>query len=412
MQNLGFRNFVSNAVRVAITVLFVFAIGLIHPVNYAFAQRSTSGVNGVVTDHSGAVIPGAMVKLKNADTNVERNTVSGGSGDYFFTGLPPARYSLFVSAATFETETISPFVVGVDQVVTVDVPLKVGNVNQSITVEATNTEVESSTAQLGSIIDTKAVNDLPLNGRNFTQLLDLTPGVAPISTGLNSGGGTVSMVGGAGTLGAQVNFSFPSVNGGTNRSTMYMMDGMSNDNNIYGTYALPPIIDTIAEFKVNSHNDSVYGGVVGGVVNVVTKSGTNSLHGSAWEFSRSNSYDAKPFFFAPPSYHLNTFGAQAGGPVLIPKVYNGKNKTFFEVGFESTHLEDAYSADYLEPTAAELGQSTWGAAPDLPYMDFSSAQTGAAGNCLATASTVSTGSCQLYDPTVSNFAPSPCTFTG
>jgi hypothetical protein len=378
-------------------------MALIYSANNAFAQSSSSGVNGVVTDATGAAVPGAKLALRNVDTNVGRDTVSNGTGDYFFTNLPPARYTLTVSAATFQTEKISVFAIGVAQVVTVNAVLNVGNINQTVTVEATNTEVESSTAQFGAVINENAVNDLPLDGRNFTQLLDLTPGVTPVSTGQNSSGSNTPMVGGSGTT----NFSFPSINGAGNRATAYMVDGMTDNNAWYNTYAVPPIVDTISEFKINSHNDSQYGGVTGGVVNIATKAGTNAYHGSGWEFVRSNSFDAQPFFSAPPSYHLNTFGSQAGGPVQIPRIYNGKNKTFFEMGFEISHFEKASANNYLEPTAAQLGETTWGAAPSLPYMDFSSAQTGAKGNCLASATTASTGACQLYDPTKANFAATP-----
>ena len=401
MQHIGFHSFARNAVRVMF--LIALATALIQPIQYAIGQSSSSGVNGVVTDPSGAAVQGARVTLKNVDTNVQRDTVSNGSGDYFFTSLPPARYTLMVSAATFEKESVSAFDVDVAQVVTLNVSLKVGSVNQSVTVEATNTEVESSTAQLGAVINETAVNDLPLDGRNFTQLLDLTPGVTPISTGQNSSASNTPMAGGSGVA----NFSFPSINGAGNRATMYLTDGLNDNNAWYNTYAVPPIVDTISEFKINSHNDnSQYGGVTGGVVNMATKSGSNAYHGSGWEFVRSNSFDANPFFTAPPSYHWNQFGAQAGGPVSVPKLYNGKNKTFFEVGFEISHYEKASANNYLEPTLAQLDESTWGG-PTVPggFLDFSSSQTGASGGCVAGA--YSTGACQLYDPTVANFAATP-----
>jgi hypothetical protein len=120
------------------------------------------------------------------DTNVMRTTVSNSDGDYFFSNVPPARYTLTFSAPSFQTETIAAFDVAVAQVITINAALRVGDVSQSITVEAAGVQVESSTAQLGTVIDQKAVNDLPLDGRNFTQLLTLTPGVTPISTGQNS----------------------------------------------------------------------------------------------------------------------------------------------------------------------------------------------------------------------------------
>jgi hypothetical protein len=349
----------------------------------ALSQSSSSAVNGVVTDQENAVIAGVRVSLKNVDTNVERMTVTNGAGDYFFSSVPPARYTLTLTAPNFQKETISVFEVAVAQAVTINATLKIGNVAQAITVEATGTQVESSTAQLGTVIDEKAVNDLPLNGRNFTQLLTLTPGVTPISTGQNSGASNTAVIAASTT-----NYAFPSINGAGNRSTIYMVDGMNDNQAWYNTYAVPPIIDTVQEFKINSHNDSQYGGSLGGVVNIVTKSGTNAYHGSGWDFIRSNGFDAQPYFSAPPSYHLNTFGGQLGGPVRIPKLYDGRNKTFFEIGAEGTHYSKAGSTNILIPTPAELNG------------DFSSAQTGVtkAGNC--TAGSYSKGNCQLYDPTV------------
>jgi hypothetical protein len=389
MQANQFCKFQWNAARAA--VLFIIAAVTIFVAGRASAQSSSSGVNGVVTDPNGAVVSGAKVVLVNVATNVERDTVSNGTGDYFFSEVPPARYTLSFSAVGFEKETIAAFNVDVAQVVTINATMKVGNVQQSVTVQAENTEVESSTAQLGSVIGTQPVNDLPLDGRNFTQLLDLTPGVTPISTGQNSSASNTLLV-------QTSNYSFPSINGAYNRSTLYMVDGMNNNNSWYNTYAVPPIIDTIQEFKINSHSDALYGGVIGGVVNLVSKAGTNEYHGSAWDFVRANSFDANPFFTAPPSYHLNTYGGQMGGPIIVPHLYNGRNKTFIEVGFEGTHFAKASGTPILIPTAAQLGESTYGSAPNLQYADFSSSSTGVSGGC-APGST-SQGACQLYDPTV------------
>ena len=363
-------------------------------------------MNGVVTDQNGAVVSGANVALTNVDTNVERVAISNGTGDYFFNEVPPARYTLSFSATGFEKEKISAFDVGVAQVVTINAVLKVGSVQQSVTVEAVNTEVEASTAQLGAVIGTQSVNDLPLDGRNFTQLLDLTPGVTPISTGQNS---SASNTAGLSTS-AEVTYSFPSVNGAYNRSNLYLTDGMNNNNSWYNTYSVPPIIDTIDQFKINSHSDAQYGGVIGGVVNVATKSGTNSYHGSGWEYLRSSFMDAKPFISAPPSYHLDTYGGQMGGPVEIPHLYNGRNKTFFEIGYEGTHFTRANGTLELIPTAAQLGESTFGGPQTLKYADFSSASTGVTknGTCNATDTTADAGNCQLWDPTAGgNFAATP-----
>lgn len=386
-----------------VTILFrILAFAAIFLPLCALGQSSSSGVNGKVTDPDGAVIPNAKVELKNVATSVERYTISNATGDYFFTNVPPAEYTLTFSAPNFQSQTVEPFPVSVAQVVTLNATLKVGNIQQSVTVQASGTQVESSTAQLGTVIGQKAVSDLPLDGRNFTQLLDLTPGVTPISTGQNHTASNTTKVSGS-------SYSFPSINGAGNRSTIYLLDGINDNQAWYNTYAVPPIIDTIQEFKINSHNDAEYGGALGGVVNIITKSGTNVYHGTAWEYVRSNSFDAAPYISAPTSYHLNTFGGQMGGPVRIPKVYDGKDKTFFEIGFEGTHYSQAGSKNILIPTAAQLGETTFGGPQDLPYADFSSASTGITkgGTCTAGATTIEPYPCQLFDPTIANNAAVP-----
>src|SRR5580704_6525282 len=379
------------------TLCLLLAVAAAFAPTLVLSQNSSSALTGVVTDQRDAVIAGARVTLRNVDTNVELITVSNGAGDYFFSSVPPARYTLTFATPNFQTETIAAFEVAVAQAVTINATLKVGNVSQSVTVEAAGTQVESSTAQLGTVIGEKAVNDLPLNGRNFTQLLTLTPGVTPISTGQNSSAGNTAVVAGGTSGVATTNYSFPSINGAGNRSTIYLVDGMNDNHAWYNTYAVPPIVDTIQEFKINSHNDSQYGGSLGGVVNIVTKAGTNSYHGSAWEFIRSNGFDALPYIASPSSYHLNTFGGQMGGPVRIPHLYDGRNKTFFEIGAEGTHYSKAGSTNILIPTPAELNG------------DFSSATTGVtkSGTCVAGDTKVEAYPCQLYDPTIANNATTP-----
>ena len=198
------------------TLCLLLAVAAVFAPTRTLSQNSSSAINGVVTDARDAVIAGARVTLRNVDTNVERITVSNAAGDYFFSSVPPARYTLTFATPNFQTETIAAFEVAVAQAVTINATLKVGNVSQSVTVEAAGTQVESSTAQLGTVIGEKAVNDLPLNGRNFTQLLTLTPGVTPISTGQNSSASNTAV-----TASSTTNFSFPSINGAGNRSTIY-----------------------------------------------------------------------------------------------------------------------------------------------------------------------------------------------
>jgi hypothetical protein len=180
---------------------------------------------------------------------------------------------------------------------------------------------------------------------------------------------------------------------------------LNDTNNWYNTYAIPPIIDTILEFKISAHDSAQYGGVQGGVVNLATKSGTNTVHGTVWEYVRNNAFDAIPW--VPPSspsiYKINQFGIQAGGPVVIPHLYNGRDKTFFEIAYEGFRRTVNSASNLLIPNAAEMAESSWGSGINLPFADFSSAQTGLAG-CPNPATTVSTAACQLFDPTGTNNA--------
>jgi hypothetical protein len=313
-----------------------------------YGQQSSASVTGLVKDSTGANIAGAQVKLKNADTNVLRQTVSNNSGNYTFLNIPPGRYTVEFSAPGFQAVKINPFNLSVNQTLTLEGTLRVGNVDTSVTVEAEGVSVESSTSELGSVIAQKQVHDLPLNGRNFTQLLTLTPGVIPISVGQNRTASNTAVTPGS-------DFTFPSVNGQGNRENYFMVDGMNDQQAWYNTYAVAPIIDSIQEFKVNSHNDAQFGQVSGGVINVATKAGTNAFHGSVWEYIRNNAFDARDHF--QPSvtpYHQNQFGGTLGGPVWIPKLYNGRDKTFFFVAAEGFRYSKAQTSKFNVPTPEEL----------------------------------------------------------
>jgi outer membrane receptor protein involved in Fe transport len=327
-----------------------------------FAQLSSASVTGVVRDTSGSVIPGVKITLQNVATSVAHNTVSNTAGNYVFLGITPGEYTLQAEVTGFEVSKMPEFTLAVNQTATLDLTMQVGTVTQSLTVEASGQLVQSATAELGTVVTEKQVFDLPLNGRNFTQLLSLTPGVAPVSVSQNSGGFGNVFTGG--------NFVFPAINGQTNRSNFFLMDGINDQGSFQSTYTVAPIVDQIEEFKVNSHNDQAeFGGVLGGVINVVTKSGTNQLHGTAWEFLRNNDLDARnTFYSAVTPYRQNQFGVAAGGPVMVPKIYDGRNKTFFFGAYEGQRFTQA-SNNYLHlPTDAELSGNLAGEAQAFnPY---------------------------------------------
>jgi hypothetical protein len=347
--------------------LLSFLIGLFLLTMDGFSQVSTASLNGVVRDPSGAAIANATVKLHNVDTNIDRATVSNHDGVYAIVSIIPGSYTLEASASGFGAQQIPSFALTVGQTATFDFALQVGVQNIVVTVQGTEPQLDVTSSNLGTVMATQQVNDLPLNGRNFTQLLQLTPGVVPINTGQSNGGGFSGPPAAQGS-----SFTFPAINGQTNRSNFYLTDGLVNYGSVLSTYAVPPIIDAIQEFKIVSHTDSAeYGSVLGGVVNVVTKSGTNSLHGTLWEYIRNDAFDASlPLTQTNPPFRQNQFGASAGGPVVFPKLYNGRNKTFFFGAYQGFRYTKPNDNPLLVPTAAQLAgdESDW---PTQIYNPFS-----------------------------------------
>src|SRR5256886_1462734 len=332
------------------TLLWLISV-LVVSATAALAQLSTASLNGVVRDSTGAVVPKASATLHNSDTGVERNTFTNDAGTYVFSDINPGRYTLKVSAPSFSTKQVSDFVLAVNQTATIDIALAPGAQTEVVSVEATTEQLQVSTAELGTVIAGQQVHDLPLNGRNFTQLLSLTPGVAPISVGQNSMGGRVG--GFAAPIAEGAAFSFPSINGATNRSNYFLTDGMNNFAAFLSTYAVPPIVDAIQEFKVVSHTDSSeFGSVLGGVINVVTKSGTNRFRGSAWEYLRNDAFDSQDQFAPVVHYHQNQFGGTLGGPVALPSL---KQNTFFYFAYQGFRYSKPIATRILVPTAAMYG---------------------------------------------------------
>jgi hypothetical protein len=321
------------------------------------AQSATGEVNGTVLDPTGAVVAGARVTLTNQGTKISGSAASNANGYFIFINLQPGVYVLTVERDGFKKLATAPFELAVNQTITQPMHLAVGATAETVEVRAEAPLLQLASSELGTVIPQRAVNDLPLNGRNFTQLLTLTPGATPVSTAQGSG---ISFQDAAISGIPNSSFSKPSVQGQPNRSTLYYLDGFINTDLRGPVYGVLPIIDTIEEFKVQSHNDKVeYGGAMGGVVSVVSKSGTNEFHGSAWEFVRNNAFDARnPFTdvslvngvttpHGPAPFRQNEFGAAGGGPIF-------KNRTFFYVGYEGWRYSKPTQDTAYIPTAAEL----------------------------------------------------------
>ncbi len=310
-------------------------------------QTVAGQINGTVTDPAGNVVAGANVLLRNLDTGTERTTVSASSGVYFLSSVQPGRYSLTVSAAGFESYVIPELTLAVSQARTVDAKLAVGAVTQTVKVQAGGLALNTTEATIGTVVGHRDVVSLPLNGRNFTSLIQLTPGVAPVQTGQQN---AFIITGGIS----------PAVNGMRAQMNNFTLDGVENNQRFSNTYSVSPPPDAIEEFKVASHETGADVSLAAGAnVNLVTRSGTNAFHGSVWEFLRNNALDAGEYFdkFAGTSalpYRQNQFGYFVGGPVFIPHIVSrAKSRTYFANYYEGFRYNKTDVTFATVPDAAE-----------------------------------------------------------
>jgi hypothetical protein len=300
-----------------------------------YGQFQFGSVNGIVQDPSQAPVPDAQVEIRSKTTNVAQRTTSSSSGEYAFVSLPPDQYTITVTHPGFRTVTRS-VELSVAQRLQADIALEIGNVTEQVSVTAQAPLLEAQTSEIGNIEEQKQVVDLPLNSRNFTQLVDLAPGVNNRGTSSNSV--LQGYTSGRGSNGAVIN-------GATPEGVEYMFDGVQSMDNDAGDIIFFPPVDSIQEFKVQTSSAPAAFGGGAGVINVDFKSGTNQFHGVAYEFLRNSYFDAKNFFDSPakgiPPFRLNQFGFNIGGPVWIPKVFNGKDKLFFFGDYEGKRVYQA-----------------------------------------------------------------------
>jgi hypothetical protein len=282
-----------------------------------YAQESSvSAIVGQVTDESHAGVPDAKVHVTNVDTNAERTTTSGANGDFSVPNLPPARYKITVEKTGFSISAVEPFDLRVGETARRGILLHLGSVNQTVevTAEAPLMQTENGTVQ--QVINQKQIEQLPLNGRNLVQLATLSAGVSPRQ----------SLQRGATQYGTRN--EYVQVEGGRDGSTNYVIDGVYIRSLRFNNLSIQPSVDTIQEFNVLRNSFSSEYGQGRAVVTAVTKSGTNGLHGTLYEFIRNDALDARNFFAATkPAYRQNQFGGTAGGPVI-------KNKFFVFGGYE------------------------------------------------------------------------------
>jgi hypothetical protein len=285
-----------------------------------FAQNSSS-ITGTVRDATGAVVAGADVTVTNAATGVAQKSTSNSSGDYLVAGLPAGTYDLRVSTTGFKTFQARSVTLQVNQKARIDATMAVGEITSEVQVEGTSVaQVGTQSSEMSGVVTNKEINKIVLNGRNFTQLVTLIPGVSN-QTGQDEGAvgvnGSVAM----------------SVNGGRTEDNNWEVDGGDNmDNGSNGTLNVYPNVDAIAEVKVLTSNyGAQYGRNGSGTIETVTKSGTKDFHGDLFEFLRNDAFNARNFFQSTvPEYKKNDFGYTIGGPAFIPRLYNtNKEKTFF-----------------------------------------------------------------------------------
>jgi hypothetical protein len=283
--------------------------------------QDTASITGTVTDQSGAAILGAQVTVSNPEHGIKRVTVSNGSGDYLVSAIPPGSYNLSITAPGFKKYEATGVILRVAEKARADASLQVGAAKEEVLVEGTNVaQVETQTNELAGTITSKEISQLQLNGRVFTQLVTLTPGIT------NQTGSSEGQYG----ITANVNYS---VNGGRLEYNNWELDGGDNmDNGSNSTLNVTPSIDAIGEVRVLTSNyGAQYGRNGSGTIETETKSGTRSFHGDAYEFVRNEAFNATPEFQTTnPAYHKNDWGYTIGGPIYIPGHYNkDKQKTFF-----------------------------------------------------------------------------------
>ncbi len=304
------------------------------------AQGTTAAITGTVTDPSGAVVPGATVTATNTGTGVSRPVTSDGSGLYRIPELPPGTYTLQVTGQGFGTKNLAPFTLLVNQQSEQNVSLTPGAETQTVNVSASSLLIDPETTNQGQVIQNQQIVGLPLNGRDFLQLAQLSAGVEPVVPGVSS---PASQFGAASGTTVSV-----SIGGLREDDNSYLYDGVETRNAWYGAEGLLPSVDLIQEFNVQQIGSSAAFGNGGAFINTVTRSGTNSFHGTAYEFLRNNAFDARNYFDvgAAPPFHQNQFGGSFGGPIK-------RNKIFFFLNYEGFRQIQPVDNFNIVPTAAQ-----------------------------------------------------------
>jgi len=315
-------------------------------------------ISGTITDANGGAIPGAAVTIRNLDTTIAQTTTSSSEGFYAFTNLPVGRYELEIIHEGFKPYKRTGLVIDVNTELRVDQELTIGEQAQEIVVSGTAVQVETESTQVGQVVTGAEITGVALNGRSFTDLLALQPGIVPMSTqqpnSIVMAGATVAIA-----PSGDLNPGNQSISGQREDANGYMINGGDVKELMNGGTAIVPDLDSIAEFRILTNNfDAEYGDYSGGIVNVVTKSGTNQLHGSAFEFLRNTLLDARNYFSPTRGFfRQNQFGGTTGGPIE-------KSKVFFFADYQGTRMAQAIDTGLIAVPSLAYRAGDFIAGPD------------------------------------------------
>ena len=330
---------------IIVAMFFAVLIALEIP---AWAQKDTGSIVGTVKDPSGAFVSNAKVTITDLEHGQTVEATTNTQGEFVVSPLRVGRYTVTVQQAGFKKAVSEAVDLDVQQRVAVNIQLQVGQITESVEVTSASPLLETETSELGQVVDSRRVANLPLNGRNFAQLALLTAGTAPSEPGARD----------------EQNYGF-SAGGARSLQNNFLLDGIDNNSNLTDllnetNYVIQPPVDALAEFKVETNAYSAeFGRGNGAIINAVIKSGTNQVHGSAWGFLRNSELDSRNYFdprnHGTPPYEQYQFGGTLGGPVYIPGVYNGRNRTFFFVDYEGLRIHQADTQTLFLPDSAERG---------------------------------------------------------
>lgn len=331
----------------------------------AFSQTTDAVLVGIVTDGSGAAVAGATVAARNDGTEVTRDGATNNTGAYRIGPLVPGSYTITTTLSGFKTKVQKDVVLQTGAVLKIDLALEVGDVSERVEVAATAPMLQTQETSVGSVVTTSEISRIPVNGRNYTRLLVLMPGTSDIRR--SQGRGDLS--------GSQM----VSINGQRTQDNNYTLDGVDNNMMFMNSPGGSPPMDSIQEFRVATGNSAEYGRSAGANVNISVKSGTRDLHGSVYEYLRNNVFDANDFFANKQGsgkvpFRQNQYGVSVGGPVLIPKLYNGRDKTFWFASWEGFRWRRGQVALNTVPTAkmregdfSELSNQIYNPLDGQPY---------------------------------------------